>query len=328
MDRRHFLVSGSAATGLGLAGSTVAVAAGKPSVRGPYIDLTTGKGNLIAAARLNGNLDESKPKYGSCSGIVCGVRAGEAVRDLFGFEVVSAGQAWKQPDGSFRILHRESILYTDLATGAVLSEYTNPYTNERVRVVDVVNDPWNEHFEEWQPRPPSYGGLNKNTDAPRKPYVLNWRETGGGIIAAQTHIHLYYPSALQPEKWPRESSGKLNQVSEVFTFMVRLEDMQNPKKTSLEYAGTWSRVTPWLPWLLMGPAPGHILYEGIVSTFDTQAGFKPAVLEYMQKTHPQMLVPPPKESWEKPNLSSLEVYARDQQPAPPLAVPAAAPTAK
>mgnify|MGYP006992540874 CR=1 FL=1 len=83
-----------------------AASAETASVRGPYLDLTTGKGNMLAAVRLNANLDESRIKYGSASGVVCGVRAGEAVRDLCGFEVVSAARAWKQPDGRYRLLHQ------------------------------------------------------------------------------------------------------------------------------------------------------------------------------------------------------------------------------
>ena len=148
--------------------------------------------------------------------------------------------------------------------------------------------------------------------------MLNWREIPGDLVTAQTHINLYYPSALQPDKWPRESSGKMNQVTEVFTFILPLKDMQNARKTSLEHGGTWARVTPWLPWMLMGQTPGHILYESLVGSFDSESGFKPQVLASMQKTHPEMLVPPPKESWSKPNFSSLEVYARDYKPAPPL----------
>jgi hypothetical protein len=74
--------------------------------------------------------------------------------------------------------------------------------------------------------------------------------------------------------------------------------------------------------MLMGQTPGHILYESLISTFDRMDRFKPNILAYMQKVHPEMLEPPPKESWSKPNLSSLEVYARTQKPAP-----AAAPTA-
>jgi hypothetical protein len=320
MDRRNFLLTGSAlsaALGAGAPGPALATTAA-PSLRGPYLDLTTGKGNMIAQARMNANLDETRVKYGSASGVVCAVRPGEALRDLFNFEVVSAARAWRQPEGFYRVLHRETILYTDPASGEVLTEWMNPYFNERVKVVDVCNDPWNETYEEFYPKPPSYGGLNKDTEAPRKPYVLDWRLTPDGNVVAQTHINLYYPSALQPDKWPRESAGKFNQVTEIFSFIVPLKDMQNEKKTSLEYSGGWTRITPWLPWMLMGQAPGHILYDSTVAAFDHLDGFKPKVLAYMQKTHPEMLEPPPKESWSKPNLSSLEVYARTQTPAPAL----------
>ena len=66
----------------------------------------------------------------------------------------------------------------------------------------------------------------------------------------------------------------------------------------------------------MGQAPGHCWYETTMQGFDTMDGFKPHILAHMKNTHPQMLEPPPKESWSKPNLASLEVYARDQKPAP------------
>lgn len=318
MERRDFLLTGSLALGLSPLVTSAASAKGAvaPSLKGPYLDLTTGNGNMLALARMDANLDETKSKYGSASGVVTGVRDGEPLRDLFGFEVVSAARAWRQPDGSFRILHRETVLYTDLRSGDVLTEYLNPYTNERVRVVDVVNDPWNEHIEAFQPRPPSYGGLNKNTEVPREPLKLDWSVVADGLASLERHIHLYYPAALQPDKWPRESAGKMNRVSEYFTYCLPLADLQNPKKTTVEHTGTWVRVTPWLPWLLMGQSPGQILYHSTVNSFNDHGGFKPKVLAHMQKYHPEMLEPPEKSSWEKPNLSSLEVYARDQKPAP------------
>ncbi len=220
--------------GLTPASSAVAAprapAATNPTLRGPYVDLTTGKGNLLTLARMNSNFDESKVQYGSASATVFGVRPGEAIRALFGAEVVSSARAWKPPDGSDRVLHRETVLYTDLRSGEVLSEFGNPYTSETVRLVDVVNDHWNE--------------------------------------------------------------------------------------TSLIYSGTWSRTTPWLPWMLMGQAPGHCWYESTMQGFDTMAGFKPQILAYMKKAHTEMLVPPPKASWSKPKLSRLEIHARDQKAAP------------
>ena len=85
MDRRDFLTAATATTlasGTALA-SGAAMAADKPSLKGPYIDLTTGKGNMMLMARLEGDLDESKVKYGGASGIVSGVRDGEVDVRLF-----------------------------------------------------------------------------------------------------------------------------------------------------------------------------------------------------------------------------------------------------
>ena len=76
----------------------------------------------------------------------------------------------------------------------------------------------------------------------------------------EIHIHLVYPNALQPDEWPRESAGTFVQVSEFFAHHVSAADMQNPKVTSCPMHGVWNRVTPWLPWMLMGQTPGHCQY--------------------------------------------------------------------
>ncbi len=315
MERRSFMMTAGMLAMIPNVGQAAAPIP-SPGVKGPYVDLTNGKGTMLALARMDGNLDESKIKYGGVSGIVSAVRANERVRDLVGFEVISVGTLRKQADGSYRNLHRETIFYTDLATDKILTEYENPFTNEKVKVVDVINDPWNIHIEEFEPLPPSYGGLNKVEAKPRTPLLMNWREVGGGLLIAQRGINLFYPSALQPEKWPRESAGKMAQVSENYTYVVKVDDMQNPNKTSVEYAGSWSRVTPWLPWMLMGQAPGHILYQSVTFNGDDINRIKPHVLEHARKYHPAMLEPPPLESLQKPNLSSLENYALTQKPAP------------
>jgi hypothetical protein len=323
MDRREMLMlTGTMAVGLGAGSAPRALAAAGPAVsaayKGPYIDLTTPKGNMLAGVRMDANLDESKQKWASVSGVVTGVRDGEAVKDLFGFEVVSVARAWKQPEGDYRVLHREAILYTNLATGDVMTEWHNPYIDETVKVVDVINDPWNHHFaEEIRLKGPDYGGLNKQPDPPPMPFSMGFVDAGNGIVQNRTHINLYYKAALQPDTWPRESAGPMNRVSEFFTNVVKLEDLQNPAKTSVLSTGSWVRITPWLPWMLMGQAPGHIHYHSTVQSFDSLDGFKPKVLAHMEKTNPHMLEAPPKEYWAKPNLSSLEVYARTQKPVPP-----------
>ncbi len=264
-------------------------------------------------ARIEADTAPGKFVSGMATGIVHGVRDGEAVKPLFGFEVFSSTRVLKQPDGSYQRLCRELVFYKDLKTGQLMDEWDNPYTGERVRVVDIANDPFNYVISEYFPEPPSYGGLNTEKP-PRRPLKVKWELMNGNTVAVDQDIHLYYRNALDPAKWPRESAGPMNRVSELFRIFIRLEDAENPKLTHFPHSGVWSRITPWLPWMLMGQAPGHIFYMGRYASIKPEEAH-PAVLARVKERYPSYLVAP--EKWVDPSYSSLENYARTQQPAPP-----------
>lgn len=269
--------------------------------------------NRDALARLQGNLDFGKIKHGWYSGVVCGVREGEPLRPILNFEGFSSARLVDNGDGSYQKLLREVVYYKDLQTGAILETFRNPYTDEEVRVVPIANDPFNMVFEKYYPKGPSYGGLRK-TEEKRVPMLLPWKITKPDTITLSTDIHLYYPSALQPDKWPRESSGRMVRVSELFRYVIAVDDLENPDKTSVEYTGSWSRVTPWFPWMLMGQAPGHMLYMGIMGGYDNLDMMSADVRAYAGKHHPEYFDAPTE--WVEPSLSSLEDYARTRKPAP------------
>jgi hypothetical protein len=208
---------------------------------------------------------------------------------------------------------REVVYYKDLATGEVLETFLNPYTDEEVRVVPVANDPFNIVIEKYYPKGPSYGGLRKQEEE-RKPMILPFKVISSETVALATDIHLYYPSALQPDKWPRESAGKFVRVSEMFRYIIPRAHLEDSTKTSIEYSGSWSRITPWLPWMLMGQAPGHIYYIGTMGAYDNLDMLSPNVRRYAEKHHPDYFDAPTE--WKEPSLSSLEDYARTQKPAP------------
>jgi hypothetical protein len=269
--------------------------------------------NRDALARLQGNLDFGEVKYGWYGGVVCGVRDGEAVKPIMGFEGFSATRLIDNGDGSYQKLLRETVYYKDLATGEVLDTYVNPYTDEEVPVVHVANDPFNFVIEKYYPKSPSYGGL-REVEEERVPMLLPWKVTAADTVTLATDIHMYYPSALQPDEWPRESSGKFVRVSELFRYIIVREDLENPALTSVEYSGSWTRITPWLPWMLMGQAPGHIVYMGTMGGYDSLDMMSDEVRAYAEKHHPMYFDAPTE--WKDPSLSSLEDYARTQKPAP------------
>ncbi len=289
--------------------------AGKgPAIEGPYLDLRTGRGNQIAFARIQGDLDFGRQKFFWFKGYVNAVQPGKRIVDLVGAQGFGAIRLNRRPDGVIERLCREIVLYTDLKSGEVLQEWRNALTDETVRVVHVDNDPFNYLIEEYFPLPPQFGGLNKETP-PRVPFVLPWYQHGDWL-EMEIHIHLAYPSALQPDKWPRESAGPTAQVSEYFAHHIRAGDMQNPKLTTLDYRGTWNRVTPWLPWMLMGQAPGCCLYNCFMgTTANLDEIFPRPLLDYAEKNYAKYFTAPEKWTGE-PSLSSLERYAQTQRPAP------------
>lgn len=272
--------------------------------------------NRETTARMEGNLDPAKFIHGSGSGVICAVREGQRVQPLMRYEIFSAWRVVRQPDNSYQRLCRELVFYRNLATGQLMDEWDNPLTGERVRVVDIANDPFNYVISEWYPDPPSYGGLNTQRP-PRRPYIRNWSLLDEHTAVVEADIHLLYPSAMRPEQWPRESPGPMTRVSEMFRWFVRREDLENPDLNHIPTHGTWSRVTPWLPWMLMDQAPGHIMYMGQAQLTATMATIKADVVERVRQRYPKYLTAP--QRWEDPSLSSLERYAREQKPAPPRA---------
>lgn len=319
MTRREALGI-AASAGLGLAGAALVPAASAAAKTGDRIPLRFDDPvwNREASARLAADTDPKRQVWGSAFGVLNAVIEGRKVQPILRFDVFSSTRVIRQPDASYQRLSREVVFYRDIETNRIVDEWTNPLTNERVRVVDIANDPFNYTISEFFPDPPSYGGLNKEKP-PKRPFLLHWGLVGDDMVTQEADINLFYPSALQPDKWPRESPGKMSQVSEFFRYVIKREDLENPLKTHVPSVGTWVRVTPWLPWMLMDQAPGHMLYVGTMLSRTSLDGVPPDVLERVRQRYPQYLTAPT--VWEEPSLSSLEHYAREQTPAPPKKTP-------
>ena len=93
--------------------------------------------------------------------------------------------------------------------------------------------------------------------------------------------------------------------------------LQNEKLTQLPAHGQWNRVTPWLPWMLMGQQPGHCQYQCYMgSGDDLEQVLARSTLDYVEKHYAKYFEAPTE--WVEPSLSSIERYALEQKPAPAL----------
>ncbi len=302
-----------AATGASFAPEVLAATDDGASLTGPYLDLTTPRGNMIGAVRIWGNL---KPvtKHGYYKGWLFAVRPDKKVETIMGFEGFSSCRMIEQEDGSYRRLNREVGYYTDLKTGEIIEEWYNPYIDETVQIVPIANDPYNMHFQETFSRPPSQGGLNQEAYEPL-PLQLDWDVDRDALYLNQ-NVHLFHKNALDPETWPRESAGENLQASELFQFILNLNDMQNEEMTSIPARGNWVRIAPWVPWMLMGQAPGNLLYKARIARFDSLDGIPDHIVKYTEDNYPKFTDAPTE--WVEPaQMSSFERYAIEQTPKPP-----------
>lgn len=304
------LVWALAAGGMMLAGAAMA----KAPQFVTKIDTANPVWNRDTYARIDGELDTAKQKVSRITGTVYGVRDNEKVRPLFKMDGFSVVRTLRMPDGNWRRVLKEVVFYRDIETGKIMESWKNPYTGETVKVVPIANDPFNFDIRDTKPQPPSYGGLNTEKRA-LEPFLLNWSNGPGDTLILETGIDLFYPASLQPKEWPRESAGSFNRVSEHFLFFVNKKDIENPKLTALPVTGSWSRITPWLPWMLMGQAPGFINYFASFGTVtDGIKGLPADLVEAARKIDPGFLTAPTEDYG--PSLSSLELYKTTQKPAP------------
>ncbi|MFL2769483.1 MAG: DUF1838 family protein [Rhodospirillaceae bacterium] len=287
------------------------------SLTGPYVDLTTADGNMLAIARIESDIDMRTTTYGWYDGLVMGVSPGGPVKNICGFKGMSCKRLIPYKEGvGYRKLLREVGFYYDLITGEIMEEMVNPYTDEKVRVVHIANDPFNGIIRNIISPGPAYGGLNATKREP-KPFILDWMIKDEWLLY-QRHIHLYYKNALDPREWVRESAGPMNRVSELFFNVHSLHQVQNEELTHVYGTGTWARITPWLPWMLMGQAPGHVVYQTFMGSRHSLDDIPHDIVEYTAKKYPRFLEAP--EVWEEPSLSSIERYSREQEPALPSGV--------
>jgi hypothetical protein len=304
-----------AASPAGAAAMASAAKRGTATMQGPYLDLSTGAGNALAMARLMGSLDPKAIKYGWYTGRLMSIVPGSAGRDLIG--VIGLGAARTLPrdaQGRWQLLRRECGFFFDLASGEVLDRWRNPFTDEDVEVVHIANDPVNQLIA------PVRGGEQLYeqvvTKKVEEPFVLPWQQAGRRAFV-EFHGHLWAKNPLDPAVWVRESAGPMVQISDMMTYVCDLDELQDPSLPSVSYAGNWVHVRPWQPWMLMGTAPGHCLYETFISKVTRYEQVPADIRADAEARFPLFLKSP--EKFVAGSASSLENYAKMNKPAPPRA---------
>jgi hypothetical protein len=120
------------------------------------------------------------------------------------------------------------------------------------------------------------------------------------------------PNTLDPKVWKRESSGEIFNVGEFDMITGSLRQALDPAVTRVDTTGAWSRISAFLPWMMMGQRPGVLFYRSATRKISGPEALPPQLVSYARSRYPEYLEFP--NDWSVPYESSWQVYERERTP--------------
>lgn len=222
---------------------------------------------------------------------------GEPYQHLFGFEGLNVARLVRTEDG-YDMLSREIAFYQDPRTRQVLDTWSNPWTGEEVPVCHVTNDPVNQRWT-----------LETRWGPFRVPTTRL-----GDRICFNMDIPLAYPSPLPVADFPDHSADDTYRALELFQFFTSERALADESLTSVPCELSWSRLSPWLPWMRMGGRPGGLVFHTRGVKLASYADVPETTRAHIDAHYPEYATAP--EAWTEPNETSWTWFRRHLQRSP------------
>jgi hypothetical protein len=230
----------------GLAGGAGLCAPGAEAAP-PALDLATPAGRLRAYMLMRGALDD-RLVIGFVEGRYYGVVDAE-LTPLYGVFAATFARYRPRPGGGFDGASYEVAFFTDLATGAALDTFLNPYTGARVDVANAAFPPATlaiaEDLTITAPTGPPGVSLGDR--------VIAVQAQGGDVWMTEQVVGAYTPPG----------AAKAVRYSEITALHALASDLSAPGAKSVPCQTSYTSVVSWRPWLQMGDHPGHLLGNGV-----------------------------------------------------------------
>lgn len=229
--------------------ASVAQSVTQPTNSENALDLNEPVDALQSFRKLLCSVEDGKTVYFVWEGKGFSRRPGEPDQHLFNVQGMSAracASLTSETDSpGFRQVSRELMIYLDPETNEILETWDNPWTDKTNTVVPVANDPVNT------------SPMWADTTGER----LQFKTFGDtDTIFLTTTIPLFYPNPLGGEH--QSYVGGQYHAMEMFNFVAdRSELLASPEQDLDNISVSWSRISPWLPWMEMGDRPGELVFH-------------------------------------------------------------------
>jgi hypothetical protein len=188
------------------------------------------------------------PAYTQWSGNITtsGVDKDE-VKTLFKIVGFNVARCYRNNSGNWMVSSRELTYYLDPVTGLVVHNWKNPWTNESVPVIHIAND---------------------LVQQPIPAVIKIPVEKLGATAIVRIDVPLSYPNPLGGDaRFSDYSPERFYKAHESFSYVVSSAELKDlsAKKTLEDVQVSWTRVSPWMPWMKMKGMPGYVVFNAIVS---------------------------------------------------------------
>ncbi|MEU6892548.1 DUF1838 family protein [Streptomyces sp. NPDC046557] len=232
-----------------------------------------------AFARTRASLDGAEVTFW-WTGDVYSWAPGEPYRRLFGFEGLNVARlviGEGEEEGAYRLLTREAAFYLDPGSREILETW------EDKPVAHVWNDPANQR---WRPFPVPATEL-------------------GDQVCFSLEIPLAYPSPLSVAQYPLNSADDTYRALELFQFFAPTTALTTDAP-SVPATMSWTRMSPWLPWMEQGARPGGLTFHCRGRKLTSYEDAPERTRAYIAAHHPEFAHAP--EKWTEPNETSWTYF--------------------
>lgn len=282
LGRRKFL-GASAAMSYGLAPWVLGACQAQSVIRNPHdINLGDPQDNVYAIIKILGDVSGAPTTWWS-DGHIFGSQEGEMIRPLMKYQSVKKGRFIKQDNGDYKYLYQGITLYLDYETEDLLDSFTNPYTNERVKVRHYKTSigEYSYSKEGMKPSAKFKGRVNKDK-APKKPYLLEWNRVGD-IISTMLDERVEYQ---------RPSDGVWRRDNAILRYQSYWSELINGDVSAARARLNLQAQTDWFTWLNMNDQPGAIIQGGEGYKFNSLEDVPGRVLALAEQPFPGLLQKP------------------------------------
>lgn len=192
-----------------------------------------------------------------------------------------AVNVWKKlPNGNHAVQVFECGVYTAFDSYDVITEWTNPFTNELRKVHQFRSGPLNVEF--------GPEGIKAGPETTVKPRPM-MTELIEDTVIATTQSSFKFPSPFQPEEFPKESPGKLFYWDSHATHSSPLDAVVDPGVANAPAQIAMTNLVSWSPWLAMSQRAGRTYGRGIGRKVKNAQALPAPVLKSLEQYMPQVL---------------------------------------